>query len=80
MIGACQNGCGDPASDASPIPNFCVACGEYEKGMRERAASFATRNHRVPCPGCVSRGVKNPNKVKRGLQCNACADLEESAT
>lgn len=32
----------------------------------------------VPCPGCIKRGVK-PESVRKGTQCNTCADIEEGA-
>lgn len=39
----------------------------------------ATRKSRVPCPGCVKKGVNPPALVKPGYQCNRCADIEEGA-
>lgn len=75
MDGDCRNGCGGLAHVLSPVAGLCRDCGDAEQRMRERAAL----PKRVPCPGCVKRGVPKPQTVKRGYQCDACADLEEGA-
>jgi len=43
------------------------------------SAPTKRQKNRVPCPGCIKRGVKEPNLVRPGYQCNTCADIEEGA-